>query len=167
MIIYDLLIRFILSIAAIFEIKCYILYWIISINFSISFISINLWSNFNLHCSLIINNKFYPLSWFIKMIAQYFNLHYSLYISFLTFSYINILGFLLFIVFLLQLSSGILLSIYYNDFFTIAFDSLAFIIINVNNGWFIRILHVIGASLFICLFYSSLFSSPFHSYYFE
>ena len=70
----------------------------------------------------------------IKMIAQYFNLHYSLYISFLTFSYINILGFLLFIVFLLQLSSGILLSIYYNDFFTIAFDSLAFIIINVNNG---------------------------------
>ena len=71
--------------------------------------------------------------------------------SFLTFSYINVLGFLLFIVFLLQLSSGILLSIYYNDFFTIAFDSIIAIIININNGWFIRILHVIGASLFILL----------------
>jgi len=71
--------------------------------------------------------------------------------SFLTFSYINVLGFLLFIVFLLQLSSGILLSIYYNDFFTIAFDSIISIIININNGWFIRILHVIGASLFILL----------------
>ena len=81
----------------------------------------------------------------------WFNIHYSLYISFLTFSYINVLGFLLFIVFLLQLSSGILLSIYYNDYFTIAPDSIIYIIINVNNGWFIRILHVIGASLFILL----------------
>ena len=53
--------------------------------------------------------------------------------------------------FLLQLSSGILLSIYYNDFFTIAADSIIYIIINTNNGWFIRILHVIGASLFILL----------------
>ncbi len=54
-------------------------------------------------------------------------------------------------VFLIQLSSGILLSIYYNDFFTIASDSIIYIIININNGWFIRILHVIGASLFILL----------------
>ena len=53
--------------------------------------------------------------------------------------------------FLSQLSSGILSSIYYNDFFTIASDSIIYIIININNGWFIRILHVIGASLFILL----------------
>nr|YP_010729747.1 cytochrome b [Calcarina hispida]WEF49987.1 cytochrome b [Calcarina hispida] len=84
---------------------------------------------------------FYPL----------FNLHLSLYISFLTFSYINILGFLSFIIFLLQISSGILSSIYYNDFFTIAFDSIIYLLININKGWFIRILHVIGASLFILL----------------
>ena len=71
--------------------------------------------------------------------------------SFLTFSYINILGFLLFIVFLWQLSSGILSSIYYNDFFTIASDPIINVIININNGWFIRILHVIGSSLFILL----------------
>ena len=50
-----------------------------------------------------------------------------------------------------KLSSGILSSIYYNDFFTIASDSIIYIIININNGWFIRILHVIGASLFILL----------------
>ena len=85
------------------------------------------------------------------VISTLFNLHYSLYISFLTFSYINILGFLSFIVFLSQLSSGILSSIYYNDFFTIASDPIITIIININNGWFIRILHVIGASLFILL----------------
>jgi len=75
----------------------------------------------------------------------------SLYISFLTFSYINILGFLSFIIFLSQISSGILSSIYYNDFFTIAFDSIIYLLININSGWFIRILHVIGASLFILL----------------
>ena len=45
----------------------------------------------------------------------------------------------------------ILSSIYYNDFFTIASDPIIAIIININNGWFIRILHVIGASLFILL----------------
>ena len=47
--------------------------------------------------------------------------------------------------------SGILSSIYYNDFFTIASDSIIYICININNGYFIRILHVIGASLFILL----------------
>ena len=71
--------------------------------------------------------------------------------AFLTFSYINILGFLSFIVSLSQLSSGILLSIYHNDFFIIASDPIIYMIININNGWFIRILHVIGAPLFILL----------------
>ena len=75
--------------------------------------------------------------------------------AFLTFSYINVFGFLSFIVFLSQISSGILSSIYYNDFFTIASDPIIIIIININNGRFIRILHVIGASLFILLI-------PFH-----
>jgi len=68
---------------------------------------------------------------------------------FLSFSYINILGFLPFIVFLLQLTSGILSSIYYNDFFTIASDTIIYTVININNGRFIRILHVIGVSLSI------------------
>ena len=48
-------------------IKCYILYWIISINFSIGIISINLYSNLNLY--MLINNKFYPLSWFMVIVV--------------------------------------------------------------------------------------------------
>ena len=47
--------------------------------------------------------------------------------------------------------SGILSSIYYNDFFTIAFDSIYYVIVNINTGWFIRFIHVIGASLFILM----------------
>ena len=62
-------------------------------------------------------------------------------------SYINISGSLSSIVSISQLSSGILLSIHHNNFFTIAFDSIIYILININNGWLIRILHVIGASL--------------------
>ena len=50
-------------------IKCYILYWIISINFSISFISINLYINLNLYITILINNKFYPLSWFMVTVV--------------------------------------------------------------------------------------------------
>lgn len=49
-------------------IKGYILYWIISINFLISFIFINLWNN-NLNLYIIINNKYYPLSWFMVIIV--------------------------------------------------------------------------------------------------
>jgi NADH:ubiquinone oxidoreductase subunit 5 (subunit L)/multisubunit Na+/H+ antiporter MnhA subunit len=46
-------------------IKGYNLYWIIIINFLISFMSINLWSNnLNLYYTMLINNKYYPLSWF-------------------------------------------------------------------------------------------------------
>ena len=35
----------------------------------ISFISINLYSNLNLYVTILINNKFYPLSWFITTIV--------------------------------------------------------------------------------------------------
>ena len=98
------------------------------------------------------------------IIYYLFNLHYSLYIPYLTFIYINILGSLLFILYLLQLISGILLSIYYNNYYIITFDSIQYIIININNGWFIRILHVIGAPLFILLlllhYIKSIFYKP-------
>ena len=49
--------------------KSYILYWIIYINFLISFISINLWSNLNLYITMLINNKYYPLSWFMVTVV--------------------------------------------------------------------------------------------------
>ena len=50
--------------------KCYILYWIISINFSISFIFINLYSNIVLYSMCLMNYKFYPLSWFMVTIVM-------------------------------------------------------------------------------------------------
>ena len=46
----------------------------------------------------------------------------------------NVIGFLLFVVFLFQFISGILSSRYHSAFFRIAFDSVYYIGIDVNVG---------------------------------
>lgn len=61
----------------------------------------------------------------------------------------SLIGFLLFSSFIIQFTSGILLSFYYNDFYNIAFYSVSHIIMDVRIGWFMRVLHIIGASLFM------------------
>ena len=64
-------------------------------------------------------------------------------------NYNNVIGFLLFIIYIIQFLSGLLLSCYYSDYYNIAFESMIYIMTDVNIGWFIRFLHVIGVSLFI------------------
>ena len=77
------------------------------------------------------------------------NNHFTFYISYLGMNYSNVIGFLLFLVFILQFISGILLSCYYSPFSIMAFDSVYYIMIDVNVGWLIRWLHCLGASLFM------------------
>ena len=55
-------------------------------------------------------------------------------ISYLGMNYSNVIGFLLFLVFILQFISGLLLSCYYSPFSTMAFDSVYYIMIDVNVG---------------------------------
>jgi len=64
-------------------------------------------------------------------------------------NYCNVIGFQIFIVFLLQFFSGLLLSSYYSSF--IAYNSVNYIMIDVNIGWIIRYFHVLGASLFLAM----------------
>jgi ubiquinol-cytochrome c reductase cytochrome b subunit len=64
-------------------------------------------------------------------------------------NYSNIIGFILLFIFVLQVLSGLFLSIYYDDFYIIAFDSIIYIIHDVNIGWFIRLYHCLGATLFM------------------
>jgi hypothetical protein len=75
------------------------------------------------------------------------NLHFTFYLSFLGMNYCNVIGFQIFMVFLLQFFSGLLLSSYYSPF--IAFNSISVIMIKVNVGWFIRFFHIFGSSLFM------------------
>ncbi len=64
-------------------------------------------------------------------------------------NYSNVIGFLSFLVFILQFISGILSSRYHSGFFRIAFDPVYYISIDVNVGRFYRLLHCLGASLFM------------------
>lgn len=59
------------------------------------------------------------------------NNHFTFYISYLGMNYSNVIGFLLFLVFILQFISGLLLSCYYSPFSTMAFDSVYYIGIKV------------------------------------
>nr|YP_010586493.1 cytochrome b [Pseudoneureclipsis sibuyana]UZZ44294.1 cytochrome b [Pseudoneureclipsis sibuyana] len=62
-------------------------------------------------------------------------------------------GSLLGLFLLVQITSGLLLSIHYTPNITIAFDSMNHIYRNMNNGWMYRIIHSNGASFFFLCIY--------------
>nr|YP_009692098.1 cytochrome b [Hypsauchenia hardwickii]QEG98430.1 cytochrome b [Hypsauchenia hardwickii] len=54
---------------------------------------------------------------------------------------------------MIQLISGIMLSMHYNSSIELAFMSISHIMRDVNNGWLMRTMHANGASLFfVCLY---------------
>jgi len=79
----------------------------------------------------------------------YLTLHPIYHVSYFGFNYNNVVGFITLIIFVVQFLTGLLLSSYYCDYYVISFDPIVYIIDDVNVGWFIRFLHVIGVSLFI------------------
>ena len=91
------------------------------------------------------------IDWLI--IKQLSNNHFSYYLSYLGMNYSNVIGFLLLILYLLQVLSGIFLTFYYDAFYLIAFDSIYYINLEVNVGWLITIFHSLGASLFFLFIY--------------
>nr|UZT67419.1 cytochrome b [Aegilips sp. ZJUH 20220002] len=69
---------------------------------------------------------------------------------------INILwnfGSLLGIFLMIQVISGLFLSMHYTCCVSMAFQSIIYIIHDVNYGWFIRLIHMNGASFFFFLMY--------------
>jgi len=103
----------------------------------------------------------------------WFNSHVTFYTSYLGFNYVNTLGFILICLYVIQLVSGLQLSLYYNySLGYYAFDSIQFIMKDVNIGYMLRISHIVGSSfymlflwlhllrgLFIKLFFYSFISS--------
>jgi len=82
-----------------------------------------------------------------------FSNHVSFYLSSLTTSYNNVFGFILLSLLVIQFISGLLLSIYYSSYSSLSFSSVFYITFNVELGWLIRLLHVIGSFLFIFMLY--------------
>jgi len=75
------------------------------------------------------------------------------------------MGFLLGITLVLQIVTGLILSMNYVRRRVLAFDSIVHIIRDLDSGWVIRYLHINGASLFFILIYLHLgrgiyFGSP-------
>ena len=91
---------------------------------------------------------------FIVYILKHIStLHSSFYYSFLNMNYNNIIGFILFIIYIIQFITGLLLSIYYQDYYLIVFDSILYIFIDLYFGYLIRLIHIIGSSIFMLAIY--------------
>lgn len=61
------------------------------------------------------------------------------------------------IVIVTQLITGLILASHYSSEITSAFDSVIFIIKDVNYGFFIRFIHMNGASMFFVIVYLHIF----------
>jgi hypothetical protein len=78
------------------------------------------------------------------------NSQVTFYASYLGFNYVNTIGFILICLYVIQLLSGLQLSLYYNYSLSYyAFDSIQFIMKDVNIGNIIRIFHIIGSSFYM------------------
>jgi len=81
-------------------------------------------------------------------------------------------GSLAFVVLMLQILSGIFLTMYYKPsamitygHYTVAFDSVERIMRDVNYGWLIRYMHAVGASSFFALVYIHIGRSIYYGSY--
>lgn len=72
-------------------------------------------------------------------------------------------GFIIGIVLVLQITTGLTLSINYVPSTEIAFDSVIHIMRDIDRGWIIRYLHINGASLFFILMYMHILRGIFYN----
>ena len=74
-------------------------------------------------------------------------------------------GFIAVVVLVLQLATGIFLTMFYKPGETTAFDSVEFIMREVNYGWLIRYLHSTGASAFFLVVYLHMYRAMMYGSY--
>lgn len=72
-------------------------------------------------------------------------------------SYLWNWGFILGMVLIIQIITGLILASHYNSYLESAFESVIHIIRDVNIGYFIRYTHINGASLFFIIIYTHIF----------
>ena len=67
----------------------------------------------------------------------------------------------------IQMLSGIFLSMHYTPNVNLAFSSIEYIMRDINNGWLIRYIHANGASMFFILVYSHICRGLYYGSYME
>lgn len=75
-------------------------------------------------------------------------------------------GSLLGLCLIIQIITGLFLAIHYTRDVSLSFNRVAHIIRDVNNGWFLRILHANGASFFFIIIYLHIGRGIYYSSYF-
>lgn len=80
-------------------------------------------------------------------------------------SYLWSLGSIAFMALVIQIITGIVLSMHYTPHIDHAFDSVEKIMRNVNYGWLIRYMHAVGASMFFVAVYLHIFRGLYYGSY--
>ena len=84
---------------------------------------------------------------------SFVNMHLIDYPTPININYFWGFGFLAAMCLLVQIISGILLSMHYSCHINLAFNSIEHIMRDVNNGWILRYIHSNGASIFFIIIY--------------
>ena len=92
--------------------------------------------------------KFYK-----RPLLNWINEHIIMYPSPLNINYLWSFGFLSFAILIIQIITGLLLSIHYTPHIDYAFISVEHIMRDVNYGWLLRYFHSNGASMFFIVIY--------------
>ncbi|MBT6141027.1 MAG: cytochrome bc complex cytochrome b subunit, partial [Nitrosomonadales bacterium] len=100
----------------------------------------------------------FPLSSFIKN-------HLTEYYAPKNFNFWYFFGALALFVFVMQILTGIFLTMHYKPDAALAFASVEYIMRDVSFGWLIRYLHSTGASLFFVVIYLHMFKGLMYGSY--
>ena len=90
-------------------------------------------------------------------ILRFFRDHLTNYYAPKNFNFWYFFGSLAFLILFLQIFTGIFLAMHYKPDAKLAFDSVEFIMRDVNLGWLIRYMHSTGASAFFIVVYLHMF----------
>ena len=114
------------------------------------------------------NNKEKPgiIGWIDYRLPIFsFMSHFSVYKTPKNLSYMWNLGSIAGIALMIQIITGIVLSMHYTPHVDHAFDSVEKIMRNVNYGWLIRYMHAVGASMFFVAVYLHMFRGLYYGSY--
>ena len=105
------------------------------------------------------------LRWQTSFLATLLSNHGVYYSTPINLTYSWSFGSLAGICLVIQVISGLFLSMFYTPHVDFAFASVEFIMRDVNHGWFIRYTHSNGASMFFLVIYCHLLRNLYYSSY--
>jgi len=95
-------------------------------------------------------------------LSSFWNEHLARYYAPKNFNFLYFFGSLALLVLVIQIVTGIFLAMNYKPDAALAFDSIEYIMRDVNWGWLIRYLHSTGASAFFIVIYLHMFRAIFY-----